>query len=44
MADALIAATALANNMAVVTRDVGNFERFHPLKILNPSESAVTES
>ena len=42
VADALIAATALANNMAVVTRDIGDFERFHPLEILNPWESAVS--
>ena len=34
--DALIAATAIANNMRVVTRNTGDFERFHQLEILNP--------
>ena len=34
--DALIAATALAHNMAVVTRNVSDFERFRGLEILNP--------
>ena len=35
-ADALIAATALANDMVVVTRNVRDFERFARLKILDP--------
>ena len=34
--DALIAATAIANNMAVVTRNTGDFELFHRLEVLNP--------
>ena len=34
--DALIAATALAHNMAVVTRNVSDFERFRGIEILNP--------
>ncbi len=34
--DALIGATALANRMAVVTRDVKDFERFDDLDIVNP--------
>ena len=41
--DALIAATALAHRMKLVTRNTRHFERFHPLEILNPWESAVTE-
>ena len=36
IADALIAATAIANDMVVVTRNVRDFERFDRLKILNP--------
>ena len=34
--DALIAATALANGMAVVTRNSKDFERFDSLQVLNP--------
>jgi hypothetical protein len=34
--DALIAATAMARGMAVVTRNSGDFERFDSLQILNP--------
>lgn len=38
VADALIAATALAHALTVVTRDIGDFRRFHQLTILNPWE------
>lgn len=34
--DALIGATALANRMTVVTRNVADFERFDGLDIVNP--------
>jgi predicted nucleic acid-binding protein len=34
--DALIAATALAHRMAVVTRNVRDFERFGGLEVINP--------
>lgn len=34
--DALIGATALVHDMAVVTRDRKDFERFHGLRVLNP--------
>ncbi|MYA39233.1 MAG: type II toxin-antitoxin system VapC family toxin [Acidimicrobiia bacterium] len=34
--DALVAATALAHNMTVVTRNVGDFSRFRQLELLNP--------
>lgn len=34
--DALIAATAMANGMAVVTRNSSDFERFDSLQVLNP--------
>lgn len=36
LGDALIAATALVNDMAVVTRNVGDFDRFEGLEIINP--------
>ena len=34
--DALIGATAVVNDMAVVTRNIGDFERFDGLEVLNP--------
>lgn len=34
--DALIGATALVNDMTVVTRDVKDFQRFDGLDVLNP--------
>jgi predicted nucleic acid-binding protein len=34
--DALIGATALANRMAMVTRNVNDFERFDGLDVVNP--------
>jgi predicted nucleic acid-binding protein len=34
--DALIGATALVHHMAVVTRNIGDFERFDGLEIVNP--------
>lgn len=34
--DALIAATAIANGMAVVTRNASDYERFNQLQVLNP--------
>jgi toxin FitB len=34
--DALIGATALVHRMAVVTRDVKDFERFDDLEVVNP--------
>ncbi len=34
--DALIAATALVNDMAVVTRNTADFDRFDQLEVLNP--------
>ncbi len=34
--DALIAATAMANGMAIVTRNSSDFERFDSLQVLNP--------
>ncbi len=34
--DALIAATAKANEMVVVTRNTHDFTRFNPLRVLNP--------
>lgn len=34
--DALIGATALVNRMAVVTRNVKDFERFDDLDVVNP--------
>jgi predicted nucleic acid-binding protein len=34
--DALIGATALVHHMAVVTRNVGDFERFGGLEVVNP--------
>ena len=34
--DALIGATALVHDMAVVTRDVNDFHRFSGLEVLNP--------
>ena len=36
VADALIAATALAHRMTIVTRNTGDFKRFPGLKVLNP--------
>lgn len=35
-ADALIAATAMASNLTVVTRNAGDFQRFGLLQTLNP--------
>jgi len=34
--DALIGATALVHHMAVVTRNVGDFQRFAGLEVINP--------
>lgn len=34
--DALIGATALVHDMAVVTRNVQDFERFDKLEVINP--------
>ena len=34
--DALVAATALVQEMTLVTRNVGDFSRFHQLEVLNP--------
>ncbi len=34
--DALIGATALVNRMAVVTRNLKDFERFEGLAVVNP--------
>ncbi len=34
--DALIGATALVHRMVLVTRNVGDFERFERLEVLNP--------
>lgn len=34
--DALIGATALVHHMAVVTRNIGDFERFATLEVINP--------
>ncbi len=34
--DALIGATALVHDMAVVTRDLKDFDRFDDLRVLNP--------
>jgi predicted nucleic acid-binding protein len=34
--DALIGATALVHGMVLVTRNVGDFERFERLEVLNP--------
>jgi predicted nucleic acid-binding protein len=34
--DALIGATALVHHMAVVTRNIGDFERFGGLEVVNP--------
>jgi len=34
--DALIGATALVHRMAVVTRNVRDFDRFHELEVVNP--------
>lgn len=44
--DALVAATALAHNMTVVTRNVRDFSRFHfrQLTILNPWETTTSRS
>lgn len=42
VADALIAATALAHTMTVVTRDIGDFRRFPGLQVLNPWEPTAT--
>ena len=39
MADALIAATALANDMAVVTRNIRDFEHVARLEVLDPWSS-----
>lgn len=36
VSDALIAATALAHSMSVVTRDAGGFNRFDGLRVVNP--------
>lgn len=36
VSDALIAATALAYSMSVVTRDSGDFSRFSGLSVINP--------
>jgi predicted nucleic acid-binding protein len=36
IADALIAATAIVHRLAVVTRNVRDFERFEGLDIINP--------
>ncbi len=39
--DALIAATALVHGMTVVTRNIGDFQRFEGVRILNPWEAAL---
>lgn len=39
LADSLIAATALAHDMAVVTRNVADFDRFVGLLVINPFEA-----
>ncbi len=39
--DALIAATAIAHNLVMVTRNTLHFERFHQLKLLNPWKPAT---
>ena len=36
VSDALIAATALATNMVMVTRNIRDFGRFEGLEVLNP--------
>ncbi len=36
VADALIAATAVSQDMVLVTRNTGDFDRFEDLQILNP--------
>ena len=42
VSDALIAATAMANNMVMVTRNTRDFERFQGLEVLNPWKSTAT--
>jgi len=42
--DALIAATAMAHNMVMVTRNTKDFQRFHQLDILNPWEPTGREN
>ncbi len=39
--DALIGATAIANNMVLVTRNTRDFERFPGLEVLNPWASTT---
>ncbi|MGH9293671.1 MAG: hypothetical protein ACRDZ6_13025 [Acidimicrobiales bacterium] len=34
--DGLIDATALVHHMAIVTRKIGDFERFDELEVVNP--------
>lgn len=36
VADALIAATAVSQDMVLVTRNTGDFDRFKDLRVLNP--------
>lgn len=42
VSDALIAATALAHNMSVVTRNVADFSRFPDLNVINPWDEQQT--
>lgn len=44
VSDSLIAATALAHNMILVTRHTGDFRRFPMPSVLNPWEPATKES
>jgi len=39
VSDALIGATAIANNMVLATRNTRDFGRFPGLEVLNPWES-----
>ena len=39
LAGSLIAATALAHDMALVTRNVADFDRFVGLLVINPFET-----
>lgn len=41
ISDALIGATAMANNMVLATRNTRDFERFPGLKVLNPWRSTT---